>query len=245
MSIIAYVGNKGAGKTYLMSVDCNFAIEHGVSVWANYALKGAHYFTDLDEILNVTNGIVAVDELNSLMPASRWQAAKIDHMNLFSQSRKGDLDLFYTSQSFTGVVNRVRDITDEIWLLDYMFRQKYRRKVQPTWSQKLLQRFHVAKKFTPATLGRARHKPLEVYRFMESEKVYKIYNTKFRIKTARHLRGIDPIEDLDPNELPTFDENLQIEPNPTYAPLPLVSKLPPDVRLPDRVQDGVLSTDEG
>lgn len=233
MSIIAYVGNKGAGKTYLMSVDCNFAIEHSVPVWANYVLRGAHYFTDLNEILNVTNGIVAIDELNSLMPASRWQSAKIDHLNLFSQSRKGDLDLFYTSQSFNGVVNRVRDITDEVWQLDYMFRQKYRRKVEPTWSQKFLQTFHVAKKYTPATIGRSRAKPLETYRFREEKKVYKIYNTKFRIKTARHLRGMDPVEDLDPNDLPLIDENLQIEPSPTYAPLPLVLELPPDVRLPN------------
>ena len=218
--IIAYCGKPGSGKTYSMARDCAVAMNLGQDVWANFALNGARYFRDLQEIFNVEKGIIAIDELNTLMPANKWQSVKIEHLNLFTQSRKNDLDLLYTSQNFHRVVSNVRDITNYVWHFDWIIRPKFRRGAEPTRIQRFLHKWHKACMFEPADLDRIRAKPVEKYRFWEDKRVYKIYDTKFRIKTPEHLRGLASIEDLDPYSLPQFNGDLSLSSDITYAKIP-------------------------
>jgi len=209
--IVSYIGLPGSGKTYSMSRDCSIAISRGIDVWANYALKGARFFNSIDEIRNVENGIVAIDELNTLLPAVKWQSAKIDHLNMFTQSRHLGLDLLYTTQNFYKVVSTVREITNQTWEFDWVIRPKFRKGIEPNWYQKKLLKWHTAKLFDPSQLMRSKAKPLEQYTFYENKEVYKIYNTKFRIKTPEHLRSKDDIENLDPYNLPQFGEDLELD----------------------------------
>jgi len=209
--MIGYIGKPGSCKTYSMSLACSVAMARGQDVWANYALRGARYFRSLDELVNVERGIVAIDELNTLMPASKWQQTKVEHLNLFTQSRKMGLDMLYTSQSFYRVVSNVRDLTNQVWLFDWVIRPKFRNGADPNFIQKRLLKWHTAKLYDPEKLDKARAKPLEKYRFYENKEVYKLYNTNFRIKTPEHLRSLDDIENLDPYTLPQFDDDLILD----------------------------------
>jgi len=209
--ITAYTGKPGSGKTYSMARDCAIAMERGSEVWANFALRGAHYFKDLEEIINVEKGIVAIDELNTIMPAAKWQRVPTEHLALFTQSRHADLDMFYTTQSFRKVVNVVRDITNEVWVFDWVFRPKFRnsdKHKKKSWRY----RWHTAELYSAEDVENAykRVKPLQKFRFWENKDVFAIYDTKFRVRAPVHLRGMDDITDLDPMMLPKFDDNLQI-----------------------------------
>jgi len=221
--IIAYTGKPGTGKTYSMARDCAVAMNRGQDVWANFALNGARYFKNLEEIFNVEKGIIAIDELNTLMPANKWQSMKIEHLNLFTQSRKNDLDLLYTSQRFYRVVANVRDITNFVWLFDWVIKPRFRRGADPTIMQKLFCKWHTAAMFEPGDLDRVRAKPIEKYRFWEDKRVYKLYDTKFRIKTPVHLRGLVDTDDIDPYSLPQFSDDLKLTDDVIYEKVPTVN----------------------
>jgi hypothetical protein len=218
--ITAYVGKPGTGKTYQMSRDLCAAMDRGIEVWANYALRGAHYFERMEEVANVNKGIVAVDELNTWMPASKWQSVPISQIATFTQSRHEDLDMFYSTQSFRKVVSDVRLITTEVWRMGWVVTPKFkpddRYKKPMPWRY----RWHTADLYDADDIenGYKRIKPKRHLRFWENSKIYRLYNTKFRIRTPRHLLGEDAAaEDFDPTTLPVFGDDLTFTPETRYV----------------------------
>lgn len=207
--IIAYTGLPGSGKTYSLAKDChNEQIKRHRDIYANFALKGAHYFSDIRQILNVEQGIIAIDEMNTLCPASKWQQLPISYVNLWTQSRKNGIDLWFTTQNFRRVVSSIRDVTNYVWRFNWVF------------SPNFIHKWHTAKLYEAYDAEREREKarPLKKYRFYENKKIYSIYNTKFRIKPPEHL-SINELSELDPNSLPVFDETLKLENILSYEPI--------------------------
>lgn len=205
--IIAYTGLPGSGKTYSLAADCIGTMKkYGTPVWANFALAGAHYFSDLKQVLEVERGIIAVDEMNSLCPSWKWQSVPPEYANLWTQSRHNDIDLLYTTQEFEKVVTGIRGITNYVWEFDWMFGS-----AKPREEKKWRHFFHVARRYRPCDVGRIRRSQLEKYWFMERVKVYKTYNTKFKVRTPDYLKSIEGI-DLAPDNLPIFNEQLKLDP---------------------------------
>jgi hypothetical protein len=209
--IIAYTGLPGSGKTYSLAADCaGVQKKYGLPIYANFALRGAHYFTDLKQVLNVERGIIAVDEMNTLCPAHKWQSIPVEYQNLWTQSRKQDIDLWYTSQRFSKVVESVRSITNYVWEFDWVFGAPKHRH-----DKKWRDYIHVAKKYEPADMERRRRKRLERYFFLERQKVYDLYDTRFRIKTPEYMRLIGDITE-NPENLPVFSDDLALTGDPVY-----------------------------
>lgn len=208
--IIAYTGLPGAGKTYSLAKDCFFENKRrGRDIYANFALKGARYFNDIRQILNVEKGIIAIDEMNTLCPASKWQQLPVEYVNLWTQSRKNGIDLWFTTQNFRRVVASIRDVTNYVWRFNWVF------------SPKLIHKWHTAKLYEAYDAEREKEKakPLKKYRFYENEGVYAIYDTKFRIKTPKHLTTLS-IDEFDPYSLPIFNQDLTLENRLIYDTLP-------------------------
>jgi zona occludens toxin (predicted ATPase) len=204
--IIAYTGLPGSGKTYSLAADAICVSEkYGADIYANFALKGAHYFTDLTQVLSVERGIICVDEMNTLCPAHKWQSLPVEIQNLWTQSRKNDIDLWYTSQRFSKVVESIRSITNYVWEFDWLFGAPKLRE-----PKKFKHKFHRASRFEPADMKRIRRKRLEKYVFFENKSVYGLYDTKFRINTPEYLAMVANCES-DPEELPIFGNDLRLD----------------------------------
>jgi zona occludens toxin (predicted ATPase) len=191
-----------------MARDChNLSRRRSIPIFANFALKGAHYFNDISQILNVERGLIAIDELNTLCPASKWQQLPISYVNLWTQSRKNSIDLLYTTQNFKKVVSSIRDVTNYVWHFTWFFG----RPPENTEKIRLWHKIHKAKKFDgwDAEKERITARPIQKYVFIEKKAVYKLYDTSFRVRPPAHLME-DFEVDLDPEELPYFDENLKL-----------------------------------
>lgn len=207
--IVAYTGLPGSGKTYSLAKDCNREMERrDREVYANFALKGAHYFSDIRQILNVERGVIAIDEMNTLCPASKWQMLPIAYVNLWTQSRKNGIDLWYTTQNFRRVVSSIRDVTNYVWKFSWVFGPNF------------IHKWHTAKLYEAYDAEREREKakPIKKHRFYENKKIYAIYNTKFRIKPPKHLSS-DEFDESNPDNLPIFDEALNLENRINYEPI--------------------------
>jgi len=212
--IIAYTGLPGSGKTYSLAADCaGVQKKYGLPVYANFALAGAHFFTDLKQVLNVERGVIAIDEMNTLCPAHKWQSIPVEYQNLWTQSRKQDIDLWYTSQRFSKVVESIRSITNYVWEFDWVFGAP-----KPRQAKRYRDNFHVANRYEPADMDRVRRKRLERYYFKESKDIYDAYDTKFRIKTPDYLRFIGEKNDR-PENLPMFADDLALIADPVYTEL--------------------------
>lgn len=206
--IIAYTGLPGSGKTYSLARDChNLSKRRNLPIYANFALRGAHYFNDISQILNVDRGLIAIDELNTLCPASKWQKLPISYVNLWTQSRKNSIDLLYTTQNFKKVVSSIRDVTNYVWLFGWFFGRPPENTEKIRWWHKI----HKAKKYDGYDAERERltAKPIQKYVFIEKKRVYDLYDTSFRVRPPDYL-----MEDFDtgsdPDKLPCFNDNLEL-----------------------------------
>lgn len=193
--IVAYCGLPGSGKTYTLARDCALEMKRGRKVWANFALKGAHYFNDLRQVMNVRKGILAVDEMNTVCPASkRWQLPP-EYLRLWTQSRHLGIDLWYTTQKFQRVDNTIRDVTNFCWVFT-----------------RTVGKLHRARMFDASDVEaeRRKAKPVKKYWFYERKKIYGLYDTNYIIKPPKHLSTGD-YEDMDPDELPKFGDDLKLD----------------------------------
>ena len=195
MAITAYVGLPGAGKTYLMSVDILESMrKQNREVWTNYPLVNAHYFDDFRLVQKVTKGIIAADELPALAHAWDWRNLDPKLLTLWTQSRKLGIDFWYTAQGFHMVNNQVRQLTNWVWRCRELFGG-----------------VHVAYKFDACDVERDRRraKIYETRYFVIRPKFYTQYDTLFRVKPP----DLDEL-DFEPEDLPVFNENLDLPPMP-------------------------------
>jgi len=189
--ITAYCGLPGSGKTYLMTLDALKATaRRRREVWANYPLFKAHYYDDFRLVQKVTKGIICADELNALAHAHDWHNLDPRLLTLWTQSRKLGIDFWYTSQGFHMVNNQVRQLTNLVWKCRYLFGP-----------------LHVAKLYDACDVerDRVRMKPLETRYFRIKPEITSKYNTLFRVKPLNYDEA-----DIEPEDLPTFGDDLKL-----------------------------------
>jgi len=109
-----FTGSMGQGKTLSMSILAKFLQEKGkMKVYANYGLKGSEKLTNFEDILKATAGLVCLDEAQMLMD-SRMFKYNIKFTHWLLQTRKKDLIVLGTTQSFDQVDLRARNVCDII-----------------------------------------------------------------------------------------------------------------------------------
>jgi hypothetical protein len=112
-----FCGLPASGKTYYLAKLGTEAIKQGRPVYANFKLKGARYFKNLREVFHVRRGLILVDEINLLCPSRFWTSFPPSLAYFWSQTRKFQLDIYWTAQHPDRVDRIIKEISNWIWLI--------------------------------------------------------------------------------------------------------------------------------
>jgi len=109
--LIGVFGKMGSGKTLIMSILGYLFQPFDIPVYSNYDLERSLPVRDIDSLLKINNGIICLDEFWITMDARSWKD-NIFLTRWINQTRKKNLLVFYTIQSFRQIDIRVRHGTD-------------------------------------------------------------------------------------------------------------------------------------
>lgn len=124
--IKAYVGLPGTGKTLNMVYDLMELIVKGRRVISNtpiqFVSKKVTYQAEYvgrdhefqQAIFRERNCVLAIDEASIFFPSSFWNQLKGEYIMKFAQTRKYNMDIFYTSQGYNHTLKRLRDLTNTV-----------------------------------------------------------------------------------------------------------------------------------
>jgi len=199
--IRAYVGLPGSGKTFSLIKEGIDLVRAGRKVYTNVPFRNfkrglfdRNYkkqpkvvtTKELEElILKEDDCTFLVDEGNIVFPAYYWKNLSPEFLIRLSQTRHHRLDLFYTSQGFTHVVARLRELTNEIVRVrsKFFFGKEF-----------FIQTCYDPETYKPVYINefeerRARVWQKRVY-WGEAKMLFKAYDT-FRDVQASSLMGVD------------------------------------------------------
>jgi len=111
MVLVALIGQIGEGKTLGLTFLGWHNAMKGKTIFSNYHLKGFPYtlIKTVDDFLNMEHGIALLDELWLWADCREHKAARNKIINaMLAKSRKKDLEIIWTAQSFRQVDLRVR-----------------------------------------------------------------------------------------------------------------------------------------
>lgn len=165
-----FFGLPGSGKTYFLSLIGLKAIKDGRKVFANFKLTGAEYFCDIFEVINIRKGVILIDEINLSFPSRIWDRLPPQFLYFWSQTRKMELDIYYSSQHPDRVDKVIKEISNWAW-----------------WVYKLPFRFHMAKKFLPEHINKEKRKNYQMKLFRRNKETQEAYNTMELIQLPEHL----------------------------------------------------------
>lgn len=126
--VTGIIGRMGAGKTLLASAIA-WALRHDYEIWANYDLKFRDgditpedvmkFSKEINENNNI-NRLFVIDEVHLFADSRATQT----HHNIlmtyfFTQTRKQNIKVLWTSQVMRQVEIRVRENTDEIYIPEF------------------------------------------------------------------------------------------------------------------------------
>lgn len=168
-----FYGLPGAGKTYLLASIGLDAIKKGREVYANFRLTGAHYFNDIFDIINVRKGVILIDEINLSFPSRMWDKLPPQFLYFWSQTRKMELDIYFTSQHPDRVDKVPKEICNWSW---WVVKVKI-----------LFLDFHIARKYLPEHITKEKRKNYEVRFFKRKAEVMNAFNTMELIELPKHL----------------------------------------------------------
>jgi len=169
MAVEGFVGLPGSGKTYWVSKLGLDAIKKGVKVYANYKLEGATYYEDLSEVCDVEKGIIIVDEINLTCPSRWWDRFPPQLAYFWSQTRKLQLDVYWTAQHQDRVDKIVREISNWIWKIN-----------------QLPFGFRVMTRYLPEQINKVKREAFGRKFFRIDKRVFKYYNTYEKIRPAKY-----------------------------------------------------------
>lgn len=109
--LIGICGKMGSGKTLSMTILSQFFKLQGLDVYANYTLEGSKPLKKANDILKIENGIVSLDEFWITMDSRSWKN-NVFLTHWINQTRKKNLIVMYTTQTFRQIDIRVRNATD-------------------------------------------------------------------------------------------------------------------------------------
>ena len=124
--IKAYVGLPGTGKTLNMVYDLMQLMVQGRRVISNtpiqFVYKKKEYSAEYvgrdtefqRKIFTERNCILAIDEASIFFPSAFWNQLRGEYIMKFAQTRKYQMDIFYTSQGYNHTLKRLRDLTNVV-----------------------------------------------------------------------------------------------------------------------------------
>lgn len=118
--IVAFVGDRGDGKTISMVALAYVYQQQGFNIYANFTLKGIPYtkitFQDLADFPEyLENGLVLLDEGHVGVDAYQVFTKRVQDITKFTtQTRKRKLTVYFSTQVFTTVAKRLRNMTNYI-----------------------------------------------------------------------------------------------------------------------------------
>lgn len=111
-----YHGLQGGGKTYSMFNDLLEQFKRRPrQVYTNIAsavVPEAVYFCHVEQLLELSDGLVLLDEVGIALPAQFWHEVGRDLLVRICQMRHDGLDLWYTCQRLNGVNVNLREQTN-------------------------------------------------------------------------------------------------------------------------------------
>lgn len=113
-------GLPGSGKTYFLARLGLAEIKKGRDVYANFKLDGAKPYTDLKQVFELRNGLILIDEINLLCPSRWWDRFPPQLAYHWSQTRKSQLDVWWSSQHIDRVDKIVREISNWVWIVKHL-----------------------------------------------------------------------------------------------------------------------------
>lgn len=116
MVLMAICGELGAGKTLSLTYLAFRNYCKGRKIFSNYTLAFEHERIEkIEDIENIRNGFFAGDELWLWLDArSSLKEKNRVISSILLKSRKRDVHIAYTTQSFKQIDKRIRNITDFI-----------------------------------------------------------------------------------------------------------------------------------
>lgn len=109
--IEAFLGLPGQGKTYLMTRLALKKMKKGIPVYANFPLKGAIHYNQIQEVFHVKEAVILLDEAGLAAPSGFWKAIPFEVMAHWRQHRHAKIDLYYTAQDLLDVATPLRRVT--------------------------------------------------------------------------------------------------------------------------------------
>lgn len=170
MGVEAFYGLPGSGKTYLLAKIGTEQIAKGRKVFSNFKLKGSTYFNDIFEIINIRKGVILIDEINLSFPSRIWDKLPPQFLYFWSQTRKMELDIYFTSQHPDRVDKVPKEISNWAW-----------------WVSKMPFGFHFARKYLPEHINKAKRKNYQFMFFRRKKNIMDSYNTMELIELPEHL----------------------------------------------------------
>lgn len=114
---------RGNGKTLTMTYYGYQAFKEGQTVYSNYytkfsCIKTLNELMDIFNNKNLSNTVVLLDEIQVYLPNQGVKKGILNDLiaRFIAQTRKRNIDIFYTTQRFKNLNNQLRIHTDEILL---------------------------------------------------------------------------------------------------------------------------------
>jgi len=113
-----YLGLPGAGKTLgMVEEEVLPHLLNGEQVysnfWINWKGDNLHFFTRFDEILHVTNCVVAIDEIGRFLDPRNWEKETGEIRRWFQLHRHNHIDVFGTTQDISLIAKSALIVVDE------------------------------------------------------------------------------------------------------------------------------------
>lgn len=165
-----FTGLPGSGKTYYLAKLGLEAIKQGRVVYANFKLTGAFYFQNLNDVFAVRKGVILVDEINLSCASRFWNKFPPELAYFWSQTRKMELDIYWSAQHIDRVDKIVREISNFVWAI-----------------KKFPFGIFLAKQYLPEHITKEKKYCYTNKFFKLKEEIYSKYNTYELIQLPDHL----------------------------------------------------------
>lgn len=135
--ITVITGLTGSGKTELMTRLVHKEWKAGAKVFTNYGLNFSEGNEDilrwhnLDELYHLSNGIIMIDEGQTLFNARQWASLPPTFASKITQHRKHNLDIYTTTQDLGQIDVFIRRNIHEVFNCEKLFRWPRNDRVKP------------------------------------------------------------------------------------------------------------------
>lgn len=111
MTIEAFTGMPGQGKTYLMTRLAMKHMKKGKEVWANYPLEGAKRWSQVKDLFEIRDATILIDEAGLVAPSGFWKDIPFEVMAHWRQHRHKGVNVWYTAQDLRDIAVPLRRVT--------------------------------------------------------------------------------------------------------------------------------------